>query len=314
MFEAFKINLFEKLGENVMDCNRIADLTGTDTHHLKRILRALAAMGILTRNQDLYSCEPGFLEFVIPGREKNLSHFARLMGEDFASGIWTKIGGQENTQKLPLQVTDESPGRTGLFTMAMQNLSLIGEAEALNNQLNLTGRQKLLDIGGGSGSYSIALCKRHPGLTALVVDLPDVIPITRKIIVENEIDDRIGVLASDWSQVSFKKEFDVVLLSDVLYNSEEESRKLIALSKDSIEDGGMIAIRGYFLDDTDTRLFPALFDINLMMHNPENRNPSIEEVVNWLEAEGFIDIQSEPITEMSYLITAIKPSEDDSKK
>lgn len=309
LFSVLRLNLFEKLGETPLSPAEIARICGAEKTYVHRILRALSAMGILKRNDDRYYCPADTIARLAPGKDKNLSHFCRLMGEDFSNEIWTELPeiAKNGISVIP-HIVDEKPVRSETFAMAMQNLALQGEAEALTGALDLKERRRLVDFGGGSGWYAIALCKKNPSLQACIVELPQTAALATEIIAENQLNGRIQVVSSDWNHNDFQEEFDVVLLSDVLYFPEEESRRLIEISQKAIEKGGIIAIRGYFLDHTDERLFPALFDINLMLHNREHRTYEIAEVQRWLDEAGFIEIEAEPLSELSYLITARKPA------
>lgn len=308
LFSALRLSLFEKLGENPSTPEEIARICNSETDPVSRILRALAAMKLLVRENDRYYCTPETIDSLIPGRDKNLTHFCRIMGEDFAHGLWldlTKSG--QRFDPIP-QIVNESPVSHEVFTMGMQNLAQLGEAEALVSHTDLSEAKNLLDLGCGSGAYSIALCRKNPHLQGVVVDLPEVTAVTRKIIDENELDERIRVISKNWEEVDYSEEFDAVLLSDVLYRSAESCKKLIETVFAALQPGGQIIIRGYFLDDTDDRLFPALFDINLSRNSSGQKNPEIDEVKGWLEEAGFEVTSAGHLTEMSSLITGIKPS------
>lgn len=314
LFHAFKLNLFDKLGEKPSTAEEIAAMCGAQPGLVHRVLRALAAMKLLVRDGSKYFCTEKILDSTVPGREKNLSHFCRLMGEDFSSGIWVDIPLKTvNRNLIQPPPVNEEPMRPKLFTLAMHNIALQGELEAITGRLDLSGKKNLLDFGGGSGIYSIAFCRKYPQLTALIIELPEVVSVPRNVIAEHELDERIGVLERNWNEVSFSGEFDVVLLSDVLYSSEEECRQLIDIAFQALEEGGIAAVRGYFLDEGDDRIFPALFNINLMLHSNDQASPEVNRVEDWLKEAGFMEIESSPLTEMSYLITAVKPHVEDNK-
>lgn len=307
LFYAMRMNLFEKMGEKSYTVGEIAGKCNADSIFTGRILRALAAMKMVIREGETYRCSEEILDGIIPGRESNLSHFVRLMNEDFTSGMWAKIPLMPGDKGPVPAIVDEKPASEGLFTMAMQNVSLQGEGKALADSIDTTNHKRMLDLGCGSGAYTIALCKRNPHLTGIMVDMPEAAIISRKIVTELEIDDRIQVIASDWNDFKAEEKFDLVLLSDVLYLREDENLRLLKIAFDSLNDGGQIAVRGYYLDETDDRLFPALFDINILSSNPEHFTPTIEQVDAWLTQTGFTEIGAKPLTEMSYLLTAIKP-------
>ena len=314
LFSALRLNLFERLGENPSTADEIAIKCGTEADPVRRLLRALAAMKMLKRDEDRYFCTGETMESLIPGRDRNLTHFCRIMGEDFTHGLWLDLTKSGQRFDLSPQVVNESPVSREVFTMGMQNLAQLGEAEALVKNINLSEAKNLLDLGCGSGAYSIALCRKNPFLQAVAVDLPEVTVTTRKIINENELDERIQVVSSNWAEVDYSEEFDAALLSDVLYRSAESCLELIQTGFRALRPGGIIIIRGYFLDGTDDRLFPALFNINLSRSSSGQKNPEIDEVKGWLEEAGFEVKSAGHLTELSSLVIGIKPEAEESRK
>ena len=307
LFCVLKLNLFEILMKGAMTANQIAEICSTDEGATARILRAMLAMGWVEKVEGGYRCPQPVIERTIPGGSKDLSPFCRLMGEDFSSGMWAGLPDTVRRDAThPMPIIDEKPASPELFTMAMHSLSLQGEASALCQSFNLNGARRLADFGGGSGAYSIALCRFHSDLCAVVVEKPEVAEITRKVIADNGLSGRIEVVPSDWNDVDFKGVFDAALLSDVLYSSEGECRNLVRIARQSLKRDGRLAVRGYFLDDDDSRTFPALFDINLLVHSPAQRTYDAAEVKNWLWEQGFADVYAAPLTEISYLLTARK--------
>jgi hypothetical protein len=315
LFYALKLNLFEKLGENPSTEREIALLCGIEEKKMKRILRALSAMKLLHRNCEQYFCSSEIAEQLIPGRGKNLSHFSRAMGEDFSAGFWVDLNGikKNKTIEAPIIVND-SPVSPQNLTLAQQDIAIMGEAKALAEKVNLCDRKKLIDFGGGSGIYSIMLCKRNPHLQALILELPQIASLTKKIVQEYELDERIEVHALNWGESHFKEEYDVALLSDVLYFPESECQNLLRISADALTDGGLMVIRGYFLDDGDERIFPALFNVNLMLSNENYGAYEVKTVENWLSDLRLREIESQILSEISYLITAKKIKNQKSAK
>jgi len=307
LFTALKWNLFERLGERKLTIEAIASLCQVENDTARRILRALCAMKLLIRADGLYTCAGTSLDFLISGRERNLSHFCRVMGEDFASGLWVDLTKSGLKYTVSPVIIPESPISVELFTMAMDNISHQGEAQALVDNTDLSKCMNILDLGCGSAAYSIALCRRNPQLQAVGLDLPAVTAVTRKIVDENELDERITLKSGSWQEVDFTEEFDAVLLSDVLYEEEKTCWELINISQKALKKGGTLIIRGYFLTEEENRLFPALFDINLSRNNPKHRNYEVTTIVNWLQELNLQSIETKPLTELSYLITGYKP-------
>ncbi|NIR07513.1 MAG: SAM-dependent methyltransferase, partial [Candidatus Aminicenantes bacterium] len=93
------------------------------------------------------------------------------------------------------------------------NIAVAGRADAFIENIDLSGRKKLLDVGGGPGTYSIAACRRFPKLKAVVFDLPETIAIANEVIAGEGMQDRVTTRAGNWETDTFGKDNDVVLFS-----------------------------------------------------------------------------------------------------
>ncbi|MBM3694379.1 MAG: methyltransferase domain-containing protein [Actinobacteria bacterium] len=106
------------------------------------------------------------------------------------------------------------PERARAFTRMLYDLHR-GLATRLTEALDLAGARRLLDLGGGSGVMSLALLDRHPGLSAVVVDLTPVCAEGRRIAAERGLQDRIEYLEGDFLTADLPGRFDLVLECDV---------------------------------------------------------------------------------------------------
>lgn len=78
-----------------------------------------------------------------------------------------------------------------------------GAGRRFARSVDLAGRRRLLDLGGGSGAYSISAVGAYPGLGAVVFDLPPVIEVTREYLDEHGVADRIDVVGGDFTRDPF---------------------------------------------------------------------------------------------------------------
>ena len=124
-----------------------------------------------------------------------------------------------------------------------------GRARAVAQAVALNGERRMLDLGGGSGAYSIAFVKAASALHSEIVDLPEVLPITEEHIRHAGMSDRISTRAGDMLNVSLAPaSYDLILLSAICHMfSPEENRQLLGSRLRSV---GAARTAGYF------RLYP----------------------------------------------------------
>ena len=170
-------------------------------------------------------------------------------------------------------------------------LSLAGRAKNVAPHLAanvpLDGIKRLLDVGGGTGIYSIALLQKHPQLTATVLDGPEVLKVTAEMASAYCVADRLTCLAGDMFKDALPS-CDAILLSNVLHDWDiPQCRDLIRRSTAALPSGGKLLIHDVFLADTlDGPLPVALYSAALFTLT-EGRAYSASEYRAWLTECGL---------------------------
>ena len=178
-------------------------------------------------------------------------------------------------------------------------LSLTGRAKnvapALAEQVDLGDASLLLDIGGGSGIYSIALLKRYPQLRAIVIDRPEVLRVADEFRQRYNVADRLELREGDMFQSIWPADADAVLLSNVLHDWDiPECQHLLDRCYGALRPGGQLLIHDVFLnDELDGPLPLALYSAALFTLT-EGRAYSAAEYRNWLTNAGFEVTELEP--------------------
>ena len=127
--------------------------------------------------------------------------------------------------------------------------ALLGGVQSAVKHVNLAGRKRLLDIGGGHGLYSIFFTKKHPELRACVLDLPQVIAVTNENIKRFKAGERVRAIAGDYHTFRTTQKFDAVFLSNVT-PLPSELRLLLNKARSFLSDGGIVILRSFVSDST----------------------------------------------------------------
>ncbi|MBW1990326.1 MAG: methyltransferase domain-containing protein, partial [Deltaproteobacteria bacterium] len=99
----------------------------------------------------------------------------------------------------------------------------------------------MLDVGGGSGAYAMAFCRRADGVTATVFDLPNVTPITRGYLARENMQDRVGIVDGDYNADPLPGGYDLVFLSAIVHpNGPAENEALLQKAADAAREGGRV--------------------------------------------------------------------------
>jgi cyclopropane fatty-acyl-phospholipid synthase-like methyltransferase len=187
-----------------------------------------------------------------------------------------------------------------------------GLGSVLPHGVDFAGRRRLLDVGAGPGTYSMALLQKVPGLTSTVLDLPGVLEITREIVDSHGFSDRISFLPGNYLTTSFGAGFDAVLLSGMMHREHEaECRLLLRKSFDALEPGGLVVVSDVFFDDDrkNSPPFALSFALNMMLTSNHGSAHAKTEMSRWMAETGFerIDLRPLPPPNPHTLVVGFRP-------
>ena len=162
----------------------------------------------------------------------------------------------------------------------------------LATAIDLTGRSRMLDVGGGTGGYTAAFCEAYPGLRSTLLDLPGVIRSARRWLARSAVAERVEVVAGDFTRDHLPGGHDVVLASDVLHGQEAaEAERLVGACFDALEPGGLLVLRDVLMEPDGTApAWAALFSLTLLTRS-SSRCYREDEVHGWLAHAGFADVR-----------------------
>jgi ubiquinone/menaquinone biosynthesis C-methylase UbiE len=197
-------------------------------------------------------------------------------------------------------------------TARMHTLALAGRAKnvapVLAERISLGDAKMLLDVGGGTGIYSIACLKRHPRLRAIVWDRPQVLKVAKEFAEEAGVADRIELRPGDMFADPVPIGCDVILLSNILHDWDvPQCRQIVARLAPTLPRGGRLLIHDAFLNDTmDGPLAVALYSANLFRVT-EGRCYSTAEYRGWLAEVGLERGEVIPTLAHCAVLAGLKP-------
>lgn len=247
----------------------------------RKVLRALAALGIAEADGDLYqaarSLTPHFTagdHDVVPFLEHSHSMYERwgdtlepwLRGEDWP-------------------VADRTPEETARFGAAMRAMGA-QMARRVAAALDLDGISRMLDVGGGWGHFARALCAANPELTAVVLDTPGVVERAIAEMTGSGFEDRIEFLPGDYLETDYGSGFDLVLLANILHQeTADRAGDLVQRAAGALSPGGRVVVVDFVIDDEQRQhLLGALFAINMRSFGDTWTEPHIR---GWMASAGL---------------------------
>ena len=299
LYVANKLDIFTALAEEQMTLEQLCHKCHTKPDTTEKLLIACTAMGLLKKQGGRYKNTELAKTYLLRGRK--LYQGDIIAHSESVCDLWDSFENEICSEPLP-ETTQASEHRN--FIMGMHNIAVAGHAGIFIKSIDLTGRRKLLDVGGGPGTYSIAACKRYPQLRAVVFDIPETVSITKEVIAAEGMQDKVSIRQGNWDTDTFGEGYDVVLLSNVLHGPASEAEMKLNKAYDSMVGAGLLVIQDFLLNDEKTGpLIPALFNIMVGAY-------SICELLRITKEAGFVRaavvVSSQQIG--SAWITAEKPA------
>lgn len=288
---AAELDLFTRLDNGQATAEDLTKELGCDQRSLTRILDCLVALKLLSKQDSVYrTSERGSLLSAKHPRTE-LPMVLHL------SGLWETWSGLTETVK-----TGSNPKRKPVSERGSDSLeAFIGAmhvvGRSLSNEIadyyDLSPFKKLLDIGGATGTYTMAFLEKNPGMTAVLFDLPDVIPMAEKRLGEEGLLERVKLVSGDFYTDELPEGCDLALLSAIIHqNSPEENLGLYRKIQRALMPGGKLLIRDHVMDPG--RTYPpqgTLFAINMLVNTKRGDTYTFDEIRNTLEAAGFGEVK-----------------------
>jgi SAM-dependent methyltransferase len=150
-----------------------------------------------------------------------------------------------------------------------------------------------VDVAGGHGGFAMAMCRRHPGLAATVVDLPPSVAVGREIVEEQGYGDRIAFREGDVFEVGLGEDLDVVSVFNLIHHlPEERDEELVRMARAALRPGGWLVIGDSERPDPGQAVSQHGALSSLLFYTwSHSRNFSRAEVAGWLEEAGLTEVR-----------------------
>lgn len=300
--------LFDLLAGGPLEPAALQQTLGLADRPLVVLITALRAMQLLTLDvRGNFDLTPTAREHLVSGSQHYIGDYLSLAAE--SPGVREMIA--RLTTNLPAG-HDASDGGVGFVYRDDLPSAMEAEASARHFTLALAGRARnvapvfaqrapledarlLLDVGGGTGLYSIACLQRFPNLQAIVWDRPEVLKIATEMAAQYGVRGRLELVAGDMFVDLVPAGADTILLSNVLHDWDvAECQTLVKRCAETLPVGGRLLIHDVFLNDAlDGPLPIALYSASLFSFTP-GRAYSAAECRAWLTAAG---LRPEPLIE-----------------
>src|SRR3954451_556010 len=297
-------DVFRRVAAQPLTLEELRAELGLEPRPATVLIGALRAMGLLSAEASgRLSLTPVAREHLVPGGDFYVGDYVGLAAD--SPGV-VEMTRHLRTNRPAEAPTDEQGGAGSQFTYregtesAMDHaatarrltLALAGRAKnvapALARNYPLPGTKVLLDVGGGTGIYSIALVKANAGLRAIVWDRAEVLKVAAEFVEAAGVGDRVELRPGDMFADPVPAGCDAVLLSNILHDWDvPECRALVRRGAQALPPAGRLLIHDVFLNDAMDGPLPVALYSAALFSVTEGRAYSGAEYRDMLAAAGL---------------------------
>ncbi len=288
LLTAMRLDVFSALDGKPKTVWEVAGRIGAQEPPLSLLLNALVAMRLLTNDGATYGNSSATEKHLVQHSSQYIGHLLLLHDAE-----WNNWGRLEDAIRTGQRSVDRHVFETDpeLGSNVLAVLHRIGQQSGPDfaKRLQLTGRVRLLDLGGGAGTYAIAFCQTYPELTATVFDLPATLRLTEKTVKEAGLESRIALLPGDFHKDTLGGPYDVVLMADILhYQTFDMNAALVKKVFTHLEPGGCLIIKDRFLDEAGTGpAWTTAFAVHILVNTQHGGCYKTSDAIQWMTTAGF---------------------------
>jgi len=289
-----KLGIADLIKDKAQTADQLAAATGSHGPSLFRVLRALAAVGIITQDeQNRFGATP-LCDTLRSDVRGSLRAFAMTeLGEEHYPA-WGELlysvrtGGIAFDQAFGENCWEffaKHPENAQTFNDAMSGMTAQA-TEALHAAYSFADINKIMDVGGGHGGLITSILQKHPGIKGVLFDSPQVIEGAQPKIAASDIADRCELVGGDFFQ-SVPSDADAIILKWIIHDwNNEQSVAILKNCRRALPEGGKLILVEAVVPETSEMHFSKFIDLNMLVMTG-GRERTAEEFRRLYEDSGF---------------------------
>ena len=286
---ATRLGIFEVLAKGEGTVCEVAARCGLDQHATEALLFALAGAGYVRSKGTHYMLAPVASKWLLKSSRQSLYDYMLF---NFLNWNWDERFEDFLRTGKPVHIHQEmSSDEWQIYQRAMRSLANFSAFEVARRMPVPRGVQKMLDIGGSHGYYSVMLCRRHPGLHSIVFDLPEAVVHAARMLAQEGMGERIVHRSGNALTDNLgNEEYDLIFIGNLLHHFDEKAnRDLVKRSAQALRPGGYLVIEEFqrFQSSKEVGELGALSNLYFAATS-EAGIWSMEEIAGWQREAGLL--------------------------
>jgi (2Fe-2S) ferredoxin/predicted O-methyltransferase YrrM len=300
---ALELDVFTAIGGGAT-AGEVAEKIHADLRATEMLLNALVSLKLLEKRNGAFFQTPLSARFFSADSRDNarpaLMHTAHLWHR------WSTLTECLRAGRSVAQRHIDDNWVTAFIAAMDRNAK--DRAAAVVKAVAAGGIRRMLDLGGGSGAYSIAFASAIPELRCEILDQPDVVGLAQEYIRKAALTNRITTRMGDMLRDPLGKDYDLILVSAICHMfSPEENQRLFHRIHDALAPRGQVVVQDFILEPSKTApRVAALFSLNMLVGTQAGSSYSEPEYTEWLQSAGFSDVRRVRLPKRTGLIIAVR--------
>jgi SAM-dependent methyltransferase len=314
LFAALDLDLFTKIAKGTKTVAMLAEASGVAPNRLRTLLTALKTTGLITEAEGQFTNAPATATYLVAGAAGDFRDYIKVVNGGF---LYEGLRHLEKSMRGERIFPDKgfyegivySEGGVGgpAFSRA-QHAGSLGPARLMARRVDIAGATKFLDVGGGSGAYTLAFLKQNPKLQATILDFPETTETARRYAAEAGMSDRVAHVQGNALTTEWPGAQDVVLMSYVWSAvGGNDIRTLARRAFEALKPGGRVLVHDFMVNDQhDGPRFAAWYLLAALPDNPDAEclTPGFVEAA--LRDAGFVIEGTETMLDEITLLTSAR--------
>lgn len=302
LYVANEVGLFEQLADGPITLDELSTRTGVPRRTIRILADAMVALGFVDREGDRYQNGPVAATFLSGRTPADLRPFLRFWNR-ISYPSWIQL--EESIRTGRAGVGHLSAELVKIFSEGVESISA-GTALALATTYDFRRHQRVLDLGGGTGSFLLAVLNHYPHLETALFEQPDVVVVARQHLAASPAGKQVKVIEGDFFTDPLPEGYDTVLLVNVVHLfSPDHNLALLQRTRERVPSGARLLLVDFWTDPSHTQpTFAALLAGEFQMFTGEGDVYSEQEVRVWLQQTGWRALERKPLAGPASLIVA----------
>jgi ubiquinone/menaquinone biosynthesis C-methylase UbiE len=304
LFTANEIGLFEALAHGPADVEELASRIAVPARTTAIVAAAMVSLGLIEQEEGRYRNSAAASTFLAgqPGVDLRM---ALRFWNGISYPMWQKLEEAVRTGRGQAQFGKFDQAQQEMYSAGVEALTA-PVAAALATAYDFSPHRRLLDVGGGTGSFLLVLLRQYAHLKGTLFELPGACTVARRRLARKPERTRIEIIEGDVFEIPLPSDHDVLLLSNVVHHcSAAQNVELLRKMRATVQSGARLLLVDLWTDPTHTEpTAAALMSGTFLLISGEGQSYSEQEADGWLELTKWRKLERKPLSSPNSLIVA----------